>query len=662
MITIDFETKSHADLPKVGSWAYSEDPTTDIICVAYGIDRAPIQTWWPGKDYKGSRDTMPFDLLQAILSGHEVEAHNVAFERSIWSNVLKPKYGWVMPEDQQWRDTMAVARYYALPGGLANLARVLGFENKDAAGGRLISKYSKLFLKTSKEQIPEEDFKTFVEYCIQDVKIEQSVSDFLGDLPDKELPIFQLDQRINMRGLYLDISGISKASTVVEQRAAELTKEFIELTGCAPSQTAVAKEWFASQGLELDNMQAAYLKEILEGDEVPQGPCRRALEIRTAISKASTKKLDAMVRQIGKDGTAKFQTVYHGTATGRWTGSGFQPLNLSRGFEGVEPEQLVRDIGYGDAAYLDMTYGDAMDAIGKASRHWVMARPGHNLIAGDFTSIEAVILVCLAGEQWKIDAFREGVKIYETMADKIYNLPAGTVSKDTHPAERQDGKTGELAFGYQGALGAWLKFDNSGRHSDERIIEICKAWRAEHPMIVKFWADMQRAAIDATRGIHSEAGVIKFEMVDNWLTMVLPNQKRVWYYDPQVRLVRPRWCVPEEDEKCRDGTCKHARIPALSYMSQKEGQWKRVWTYGGKLTENVCQAVSREILVPAILRAEEAGYPTILSVYDEIVAEIPEGFGNVEEFRHLMNGPLPDWANGWPIKVDTPWIGKRYRK
>ena len=574
-----------------------------------------------------------------------------------------PNYGWPEPKPTQWRDTMAVARYYALPGGLANLARVLGFENKDAAGGRLISKYSKLYLKTAKEEIPEDDFQKFVEYCIQDVKIEQSVSDFLGDLPGRELPIFQLDQRINMRGLYLDVAGITKASVIVQQRAAELTKEFVELTGCTPSQTAVAKKWFSEQGLELENMQSEYLKDLLESGDIPDGPSRRALQIRTAISKASTKKLDAMARQVGKDGTAKFQTVYHGAATGRWTGSGFQPLNLSRGFEGVDPEQLVRDIGHGDASYLDMMYGDAMDAIGKASRHWVTARPGHDIISGDFTSIEAIILACLSGEQWKVDAFDSGVPIYELTADKIYKLPAGTVTKKTHPVERQDGKTCELAFGYQGALGAWLKFDNSGRHSDERIIEICKAWRAEHPNVTAFWANLQQSAIAATRGEPSvQVGQIKFEVVDQWLTMVLPNEKRVWYYDPQVRLVRPRWCQPATDDKCREGTCKHSKVPALSYMSQKEGQWKRVWTYGGKLAENACQAVSREVLVPAMMRAEEAGYPVILSVYDEIVSEVPGDFGDVEEFRELMNGPLPDWAADWPIRVDTPWRGKRYKK
>ena len=657
MITFDFETKSYADLPKVGAWAYSEDLTTDVICACWGINYDPIQTWWPGKD-KG----MPTDLRNAIEEGQEVEAHNVAFERSIWQNVMVRKYGWIMPQPDQWRDTMAVANYYALPAALDKLSKVLGYEGKDPEGGRLISKYSKLNLKTAKTEIPEEDFEKFVQYCIKDVELEQAVSDDLDQLPDRELPHFLLDQKINMRGLYLDRAGIEKATEVVDQRAETLTEEFVELVGLRPTQRDKVQEWFVEQGLPLDNLQKMYLTELLEEGEIPSGPARRALEIRLAINKASTKKLAAMSRQLGSDGRARFQTRYHGAATGRWTGSGFQPLNLAKGDDKIDPEDLVRDIMYGDAEYLDMVYGDAMVAVSNASRHWIQAAPGHKILAGDYSSIEAVILSCLAGEEWKVDAFRNGVKLYEFMGDKIHGLPSGTVTKKTHPAERQDGKTGELAFGYQGALGAWLKFDSSGRHSDERIIEICKAWRAEHPKITSLWAGLQSSAIKATRTrelvSYREIG---FEIVDDWLTMILPNRKRLWYYKPEIRKVRPRWCTPETDEDCASGACSHQMQSQLSYMAQKEGQWKRVSTYGGKLTENACQAVSREILAPAMHRCEDAGYNIILTVYDEIVCEVPEDFGSKEEFVSLMTGPLPEWARGWPISVDA-WEGNRYKK
>lgn len=593
MITLDKETKSYADLPKVGAWAYSEDLTTDVICSCWGIDDQPIQEWWPEQYHKhGEPQGDTDELFYAIRHGELIEAHNVAFERSIWQNIMGPHYGWPLPKPEQWRDTMAVACYYALPAKLEKLAHVLGFQGKDPEGGRLITKYSKLYLKTAKKDIPKNDFLKFVEYCKQDVRIEQSVSDFLGDLPKRELEAFLADQRMNMRGLYLDIEGIEAATRVMDQRSEQLRREFRKITGLNPTQRDKVMGWFEDNGLKLDNMQADYLEDLLENPpmegspvgDLGQGELRRAIEIRLAINKASTKKLDAMSRQRGKDKRARFQVRYHGALTGRPTGSGFQPLNLNRGYEDVEPEQLVRDIMYEDARWLDSIYGSATDAIAKASRHWIMAEPGNRILAGDFVSIEAVILACLAGEEWKIEAFKQGVKIYEHMADKIYNFDPGTVTKETHPQERQDGKTGELAFGYQGALGAWLKFDNSGRHSDERIIEICKSWRKEHPSIVKFWYGLQDAAIEAVLSDKETSyRQIGFEVVDEWLTMILPNGKRLWYWKPEIRAARSRWCKPAEYKDCAEGLCDHEPVPQLSYMAQKEGQWKRVKTYGGKL-------------------------------------------------------------------------------
>ena len=669
MITLDFETKSYADLTKVGTWVYSEDPTTEVICACWAIDDGEVQEWWPGVMKYPEMDRslqdwnwIPEDLQQALNSGDTVEAHNVAFEKSIWINIMQKRYGWPEIDLNQWRDTMAVACYYAMPAALDKLAKALGFQGKDPEGARLITKYSKLYLKTVKTTIPPEDFRKFVNYCKRDVLLEQAISDELGDLPPEELKVFLLDQKINMRGIYLDQEGIDIATKIVEERSAELTKAFRKITGLNPTQGRRLLDWFVTQGLILDNLQAAYLQEILD-DGLPQGQVRTAIEIRLRINKASTKKLDAMARQRGKDGRARFQTRYHGAGTGRNTGSGFQPLNLVRGFESMDPIQLVRDIYYKDAKWLDVLYGDAMDAISKASRYWIMAEPGNKIIAGDFQSIEAIILACLAGEQWKIDAFKEGVEIYGLMADKIYNLPLGTITKALYPVERQDGKTGELAFGYQGALGAWLKFDSSGRHSDKRIVEICKAWRAEHPAIVSFWYGLQNAAIEAVMFPEKITGYrdIEFEVIDEWLSMRLLNGKRIWYRDPKLVMAMPHYHQPLIKEECADHSCSCSLVEKLTYMAQKDGHWHRVYTYGGKLAENAVQATSREILVPAVQRVEDAGYPVILTVYDEIVCEILEGAGSIDEFEGLLN-EREEWFKKWPITVDKPWIGQRYKK
>jgi hypothetical protein len=801
-IYLDYETRSHADLGKVGVWNYSLDVTTDIICMCYRIrhaddSRGDVQAWVPGS-------AMPSDLRLAVESGYVTEAHNYQFELSIWNNICVPRYGFCEVNPEQWRCTMAVANYYAMPPGLDALLKAIGMPGKDSEGSRLISKYSKLYLKTSKQAIPPDDLHKFIEYCKIDVLREEAVSDYLGDLPGPELEIFQLDQLINLRGLGLTLEGISTAKAIVDQRAAELTERFRELTGLNPTQGAKLIAWFGERGLTLDTMQAEYLEDLIKEGKVPEGSVREALDIRLRINKASTKKLDAMLRNRALDGRARWQCRYHGTVTGRWAGAGFQPLNLTRGMEDVAPEQLVRDIMLGSPKYLDAVYGDATDAVSKASRHWIVAKEGHRLLAGDFVSIEAVILSCLAGEDWKINAFREGKKLYELTADKVFGLPEGTVTKKTHPVERQTGKTClgastqvltkrgyvaiidvtsddllwdgekwtkhegliyqgqkatidwrgvamtpdhqilcgrewlsgemvnsseamslralatgsenlpllvskpgqggefsqygsnarvehvydlanagplrrftiltgsgpvivhncELAFGYQGSLGAWLKFDSSGRYTDERILEINKAWRAEHPAIVALWAGMECAALEAIRspGKTVSYRAAGFQMVDEWLSMILPNGKRLWYYDPKIIVGMPNWHKPSEDKDCKSGSCRCRPAAGVTHMTWKEGQWKRMSTYGGKFTAELTQGTAREYLIPSIKASERYGYPVVLSVYDEVVAEAPISHGSKEEYTEILRSATGrDWAKDWPIGVES-WAGSCYRK
>jgi DNA polymerase len=680
MIVVDMETKSHADLKKTGAWSYSEHDTTQIICICWGWGDRPRGSWWPDK--AGPRiKNMPAELYEAIYEADEkMEAWNLAFEWSMWENVMVPRYGWpsLTPCRERLRDTMATAAYYAMPQALDKMAHAIGLPGKDKDGQRLISTYSKLYLKKAKPVIPEHDFLRFVDYCDWDVATEQDISDWLGDLPEREVPIFLNEMEIGMRGILLDLESIENALAVTDKRAADLALAFKKLTGLTPTQNVKVLAWLRANGLpELPDCRADTLEELLEDGELGQGLARTAIEIRMAASKASTKKLDAMARQRGHDGYARFQMRYHGAATGRPTGTGFQPLNLNRGFsdyktsdgkEFPDPETLIRDISYRDPEYLDLVYGDALSAIAKASRHHIIAPPGHRIISGDYSSIEAVGLACLAGEDWKIQAFRSGAKIYELMADMIYDLPPGTVTKATHPEERQDGKTGELAFGYQGALGAWLKFDNSGRHTDQRIIEICRAWRAKHPSIASrevgqgLWASLDAAAIEAVRYPGRETGYrnIGFEVVDEWLTMILPNGKRLWYFDPRLKAVMPKWHEPLMHEECALGTCRCRPRPQVSYMAQKTGRFKRVYSYGGKWAENLTQAACREIMEQAKLRLRRYGYQVVMSVYDEAVAYVPNSWGSIEEFKEIMLDVEPpfDW---WPLNAVVE-EGQRYKK
>lgn len=236
----------------------------------------------------------------------------------------------------------------------------------------------------------------------------------------------------------------------------------------------------------------------------------------------------------------------------------------------------------------------------------------------------------------------------------------------------------ELAFGYGGGLQAWLNFDSSGRHSDERIHEIKRQWRKEHPAIAAprpwkdgqpppgLWVSLEDAALEAVRlgpGYTRGYRELGFEVdADMGLSMILPDGKRIWYHQPGIIVGMPNWHTPnEEGTDCYEGTCGCKPGPKLRYKAQKAGQWKWVYTYGGKLTENACQAVSRQILVPAKVRLRKYGYPIILSVYDEVVCEVPSGHGNAAEFEELLTIPAGDWCANWPIRSDV-WVGSRYKK
>ena len=686
MITLDVETKSYADLLKVGAWNYSLDPTTDVICLSYCIDAEGygrgIYSWDPT-----TSDDTPYHLFKAIKEGMPVEAHNVSFEEAIWDNVLIPKYDFLPIAPDNWRDTMATACYLALPAGLDRLSQALGGQGKDPKGTQLITKFSKLYLKTARPEIDIESLLSFIDYCEDDTGQEAGIGDFLGDLPPRELDIFLRSRRINRRGIYLDLEGIACASKIVDQRSAELTARFQEITNLNPTQTEKVRLWLQDNGVKFDNLQKQTIQEFLKDEEVTEDIevepgfyetakvaaaqfgfdttpplVREALEIKLAVSKASTRKLDAMARNAGPDGRARNQTRYHGTAPGRETGSGFQPLNLVRGYEKANPNTLVQAIMQEDAELLDMMYGDAMEAISKASRNWIMAEPGNRLLAGDLVSAQAVILACLAGEEWKIKAFHNREPLYERMGDKIHKLPLGTVTKATHPNERQDGKIGELAFGFQGALGAWLQFDSSGRHTDERIIEICRAWRVEHPRTTYLWTEYQDCMTHALAypGSQPEYRGIKFFKEDHWLTIELLNGKKLWYFHPEFRKQMPGWHRPKEKEDCKTGVCECRPRNVVTYMTVKTGQWQRVSTYGGKITENVVMAHEREILEDKKKILEDNGYDIILSVYDEAIAEMPKGRGSLDEFTDLMR-IREGFYKDWPLHVDS-WEGERYRK
>lgn len=657
-VTVDFETRSEANLKDVGAWRYAAHPSTEILFLAYKMPGEETRLWWPEIPF-------PDELVEAATAGLMFEAHNIGFERAVWIYKLTH----LCPVPKKWADTMAVCAYRAVPLKLDEVGKVLKLDvQKDARGKYLINTLSKPrkprkaereafadMLGPDPSEWPtlwredEDLMQEFGEYCEQDVDAEHLLSETLGDLPTGERKLWLLDQKINQRGVAVDLTAVAAAKKIVEQATEKLTQELVDLTEgdvTTGGQRDRLLSWLANVDYPLPDMTKATVEEALEDPDIPT-PAYKALKLRQSLSRTSTSKLDKMEQCVSADGRIRGTLQYHSAATGRWGGRLIQPQNLKRSELNVD--DLVAAILYEDVDLLEVLYGDAAGAVSESMRGMLVAGPGKDLIVADFSAIEARVLAWLADEEWKLGAFRNNEPIYEKAAELIFGYP---VNKNDHPMERHAGKTAELAFGYGGGLGAWRNFDNSDRHTDADVEFYKKTWRERHPSTTSFWYGLQDAALAAMRlGKRVTHGPVAYEPVKdragNWLTCILPNGRRLWYYDPIVR---------EEDTPV-------GRRPVLSYWgrdSHKQNRWGRVTTWGGKLAENVTQAVSRDLMAEGMFRVEAADYPIILTVHDEIVCEVDEGTGSVSEFENLM-AELPVWAEGCPVAA-VGFRTKRYRK
>lgn len=658
-ISIDFETYSEAELKKVGAWKYSEHPSTEVLCVAYAVGGDEPYIWFP------PTNVPPLTLFAAIKNGATVDAHNVGFERAIWENVCVKRMGWPAIEPHQYDCTMARAASRALPLGLDDAARALGLDAKKDKRGRqliqLLCKPQKPKKKDPRTRIQDPELLAeLYEYCKQDVRVEQELRRMLGNLPPGERSVFLHNEKMNSRGVTIDVESVHNALAIVDEVEHRLTEELVDLTfGEVKSHNEVAavQRWLHSRGVHLDDLTADTVAEAIPLTEKGSDE-RRVLEIRKSLAKASTKKLGSLLAVVGADGRVRGLSQYHGAFTGRNAGRLVQPLNLPRPIYDVPHEQLIQDISHRSATYLDAVYGDAMQAVADALRPMFMAGPGKLLCAGDLKSIEGVGLAALAGEESKLDVFRRGDDPYSVFATFALGRP---VTKKTDPRARQDvGKPGELAFGYGGSVGAWRNFDDSDRFTDDEVNDFKKAWRRQHPRIATppwelepgeeeqlgFWYQLEDAAIATVMtGEEHKVGALRYVMRGQWLVCVLPSGRSIGYYDP----------------RCQEVEKFGRQVVELTYMSQKKGRWQRVSTWGGKLAENVTQAACRDILIHGTQRCDDF-MPAVMTVYDEIITEVDEDMDRpVEKLISYMTEELPAWCTSWPIGAEG-WVGKRYRK
>ena len=650
-VRLDFETRSRADLKKVGAYRYAEDPSTEVLSLAYSIDGRPPAPWRPGLD-------LPDDLVQAVhFRATEFHAHNSMFERAIWAAIMVPQYDWPPVLAEQWRCSMAVCGYRALPLGLDGAGAALDLEiQKDPKGKALIDKLCSPNKKTGLFWDDPGLLKDLYAYNGRDVLSEECLEEAITQLPPNELAVFHLDQKINRRGMLLDLDLARAAIDVAAQVEKKYKGRLSALTNGAVTthgQRDRILDWLASRGVSgVDTLDVDAVAAALRNKNLPED-AREVLTIRQVLSKSSVKKYQKMLDCVCSDGRVRGMFQYHGADTGRWAGRLIQFQNLPRPKdEKIDPEDRVTVIKSRDAEWVEVVLGDPMIALADALRNVIVAAPGKKLVVADYSAIEAVVTAGIAGEESKLDVFRRGEDPYCWFASKVLGY---TITKKTHPKERQEiGKPGELAFGYQGGVQAWRNFDDSDAWSDEDIEGFRDAWRAAHPNIKALWGGLEeacvRAVLDAPapfeyRGI--EYCVKTGPKGHKWLTCRLPSGRLLWYFDPGIVHKAMPW--NEKDVRAQ-----------VSYWATKEGQWKQVHTYGGKLTENVVQAASRDILVHGMFAAEKAGFPIIFHAHDEIVAEVPED-GPDHQLLEAAMGGLPAWAASWPIRA-VGWQGLRYKK
>jgi DNA polymerase len=645
----DIETRSPVPLEDAGAWRYAADPSTDVLCVGYAVDNSAVKIWTPGQ-------AIPQKFIAAVSDPNWiVVAHNFTFERAIATHILQPRYGWPAIPLAQQRCSMSLALANALPAALDNAARALKLDYQKDTEGYLLMRRMSRPRRPRKDEDPAgglywvdgpELRERVHSYCKRDVETERALFRRLPPLSDFEQRLWRLDAIINARGFYTDIDLAKAACAVARIEQASINAEIRVLTnGEIDSVHQVERilSFVRKHGHTIAALTKRSVSAVLAHN--PTSDVRQLLELRRAGARASTRKFDALLASVDADQRLRGTLRFHASSTGRWSGSRFQPQNLKKPEIG-DLDAAVDAIVAGDMARI-RELGAPLMVAGDIARSVICAAPGHVLIGADFSAIESRVLAWLAGEEWKLDAYRKydatGNPEFEPYCVMASQALKRTVTPDDE-AGRAFGKINDLAFGFAGGVGAWRKFDSSDTYSDAEIEHFKTAYRTTHRATVKFWHALERAAHQCvyTRTQRTLGDRFAFSMEDGTLFITLPSGRRLAY--PEACL------VPGKFEFTRE----------LRYKDNARGGWTDVGAWYGTLVENVVQATARDLLAAAMLRLEAAGYPIVLTVHDEIVCEVPKGFGSVDEFHRLMI-ELPEWATGLPIAAKV-WTRQRYAK
>lgn len=632
---IDIETYSSEDIAN-GVYRYADAEDFTILLFAYSVNDGPVLI----TDIAQGEEIPP-RIVEALTDPHVIKtAFNAAFERTC----LNKFFGLNM-DAEQWECTMVRSAMLGLPLSLDAVGRVLKLEQQKMQEGKSLIRYFSCPCKPTKvnggrtRNLPQhapDKWATFKRYCIRDVEVEQAIRRITSAyrIPESEHRLYVADQRINDRGVLVDMDLVTQAIRMDAAYKGRLNAEAMEISGLDnPNSVAQLKAWLEKEtDTTVDKLSKKDLPALLasaDNDKV-----ERMLRIRQEMAKTSTKKYEAMRKTACSDGRVRGLLQFYGAnRTGRWAGRLVQVQNL--------PQNHLEDLDYarslvksGDLSAVELLFGNVPDTLSQLIRTAFIAKDGCTFLVCDFSAIEARVIAWLAGEQWRLEVFRTHGKIYEASASMMFHVPVDEITK-TDP-RRQKGKIAELALGYQGGVGAMKTMGGESMGlTEEEMSEIVDNWRNANPAIVRLWKDVEAAARMVIRyGEPVSVKGLKFFMSLGAMMIQLPSGRCLSYPRPSVGVNRFG-----SESICYEG------------VSQTTKQWCQQETYGGKLVENIVQGIARDCLAITILRLEEKGYPIVFHVHDEVIIEAPENDGvhTLQGVEEIFRMPIT-WAPGLPLK------------
>nr|WP_290443272.1 DNA polymerase [[Clostridium] scindens]DAL41808.1 MAG TPA_asm: DNA polymerase I [Caudoviricetes sp.] len=659
-LSIDIETKSSVDIGKAGLYRYAQSPDFEILLIAYKFDERPVKILdLTDEKLRGKQGALLngrqkefngecAELCEALRSPRIIKhAYNAAFE---WYCLNQA--GFETPLEQ-WRCTMAHGLYCGYTAGLDATGRAIGLpqDKQKLTAGKALIRYFCVPCKPTKSNgnrtwnLPRhapEKWSLFKDYCKQDVVTESEILKRLSlfPMPEEEERLWQMDIRMNAFGVRVDGELIQGALEIDSESAGRLEEEARSLTGLGnPNSAAQLLPWLRANGLELENLQKATVAEALGREGLPE-KVRRVLEIRQQLGKTSIKKYVAMEAAMGMDGRVRGLTQYYGAnRTGRWAGRLVQMQNLPKNY--LKTLDSARNlVKQGNYAGVRMIYGNVPDTLSQLIRTAFIPSEGNKFVVADFSAIEARVIAWLAGEQWVNEVFATHGKIYEATASQMFHVPIERIVKgNPEYALRQKGKVATLALGYQGGTNALIAMGALGMGlAEEELPDIVQRWRGANPRIRDLWYAVEQAALEAMQtaqpqAIHGLIFALEGDLVygQNFLTIQLPAGRKLYYPKPFLK----------ENQ--------FGRLAIHYYtVGQQTRKWEVASTYGGKLTENIVQAIARDCLAETLRRIDARGLQVVFHVHDEVIIDAPPDV-TVDEICALMAEPIP-WAPGLVLK------------